>query len=119
MGSSLFRNGGPSAQTTHLIELFSPKIKSFSPKKAPANTKVTISGKGFSGTTKVKFENKKAQIISVSEEEIVVIVPDLGKYNRKVNVTVTTPFGHSKKTKKSEFSYIKEDQSSRDSNSEV
>jgi len=81
---------------------------------------VTIIGKGFYGATEVKFGKSVARILSITDNEIVVLAPKREGKNPKVYVTVKTPLGASKQDKKALFKYIvgrKESSSSSSSSS--
>ncbi|MFI0435762.1 MAG: IPT/TIG domain-containing protein [Parachlamydiaceae bacterium] len=106
IGSTLFRSGGLSATTTHQIETIAPKVSKIVPDHAKAKDKVKILGKGFATTTEVKFGNKEAEILSVSDHQILVVVPKQKKWVKNVHVTVTTPLGTSKKTTNALFKYV-------------
>ncbi|WP_158861005.1 IPT/TIG domain-containing protein [Lunatibacter salilacus] len=52
-----------------------PEIISFSPPKGPTGTEVTLSGKYFTGTTSVLFNDKEAEFTLVNAETIHATVP--------------------------------------------
>jgi hypothetical protein len=72
-----------------------PAITSFTPSGGPVGTKVTITGSGFIGTTKVTFGGVKAISYTVdSGTQITVTVPTGAKTG---NIVVTTPGGSTSK----------------------
>jgi uncharacterized repeat protein (TIGR03803 family) len=72
-----------------------PTISSFAPTSGPVGTKVTITGSGFIGATKVTFGGVKAISYTVdSGTQITATVPTGAK---KGNIAVTTPGGSASK----------------------
>jgi uncharacterized repeat protein (TIGR03803 family) len=74
-----------------------PVITSFTPQSGPVGTKVTITGSGFIGATKVTFGGVKAISYTVdSGTQITATVPTGAKTG---NIAVTTPGGSASKGK--------------------
>ena len=68
----------------------SPTLTSFSPASGPVGTLVTLSGTGFSGATKVTFDNMPASFLVPGATSITAAVPLTA---RSGPVRVTTPIG--------------------------
>ena len=82
-----------------------PFIKSISPTLGPVTggTKVTITGTGFTGASKVLFGTVPARITSVSDIQITAVSPG---GSGTVDVRVTTPGGTSAITGADQFTYV-------------
>nr|WP_321406257.1 IPT/TIG domain-containing protein [uncultured Carboxylicivirga sp.] len=75
------------------FELVTPEVFDYSPKTGNFETLVTIRGENFSNisTLKVFFDEFEAEIIEVSDEEIIVNVPDdLNKQSSEVRVEMNS-----------------------------
>lgn len=95
-GTCLQRNSPPA-----------PTITRLSPKKGPGagGTTVTITGKGFTGASAVRFGSIAASYKVESATTISAVSPT--QADGTVEVTVTTPGGNSAATKKDRFKYSK------------
>jgi hypothetical protein len=80
--------GGTATSATNF--LVPPTLTSFTPAAGAVNTKVTINGTEFTGTTSVKFNGKAASFTVLSSTQLTAMVSG-GTTSGKV--TVTTPAG--------------------------
>lgn len=64
-----------------------PKVKSFSPSTGPPGTVVTVTGKGFTGTTAVDFLDAPADSVSVLSDKKLTAVVAPGTLTGKIRVT--------------------------------
>ena len=82
-----------------------PVVSGISPASGPivGGATVTISGKGLTGATEVKFGSAAATILSVTDTSITVTIPP---GSGVVDVSVTTPGGTSVTSTASRFSYL-------------
>lgn len=95
----------PSDQFTYTSAL-TPQVTAISPSSGPADggTSVSIFGVNFLGAFNVSFGSTPAEIVSISNTEIVAISPE-GSPGSIVDVTVTTPDGTSPVSAADEFTY--------------
>ena len=67
---------------------------------------LTITGSGLANATAVNFGNLQAAILSDTDNQIVVAVPQSSEYLSNVDVTVTTAGGTSAASPDDQFSYV-------------
>jgi hypothetical protein len=80
----------PPITTTVGFTASPPRLSYFSPNKGPMGAKVTITGSGFAGTSKVTFHGALASFKVVSSTRITAIVPCGTTTGR---IRVSTPKG--------------------------
>ena len=82
--------GGPANSATNFTVVGSSTITSFTPKKGPVGTSVTITGTNLTGVTGVKFNGVTATFTTSTATSVTAVVP-AGATTGKI--TVTTPGG--------------------------
>jgi len=81
-----------------------PTVTGVSPDTGPGGTKVTVTGTGFTGATRVNFGRAPALYLAVSSDtQLTATAPPA--VGGAVNVTVTTPAGTSPATSADHFTY--------------
>jgi len=81
-------HGGPTNIQLVTSTAAKASITGFAPTKGKTGTKVTITGKNFTGTTSVKFGSTKATFTAVSATKITATVP-AGARTGKIRVTTS------------------------------
>lgn len=82
-----------------------PSISQISPTSGVENTTVTISGRGFTGTTAVNFGTHPAKSFQVISDTQITAVSPSGTSGSKVDITITNPIGASPASAADLFSY--------------
>jgi hypothetical protein len=85
-----------------------PVISSIDPKygSTKGRTKITLTGSGFTNATSVAFGSQTTSNFTVvSDTEITVVSPAVGKDEPVVHITVTTPGGTSATSSDDQFTY--------------
>jgi hypothetical protein len=77
---------GTGTSATDFVVLVPPTITSFTPTSGPVGTVVTISGRGFTGTTAVAFNGVTASFTVVSDAQLRATVPS-GAATGRIRVT--------------------------------
>jgi hypothetical protein len=81
--------GGTGSTSSSFVVIAPPSISSFNPNQGSVGTSVTISGKGFTGTSQVKFNGTPATYTVKSDTQIAATVP-AGATTGPVQVTNPT-----------------------------